>query len=738
MNNLITETHTNISMPQKNWQVWLGAILVFVIIVTSFLGPTLAPRDPLQENFVVFLNDETFVKPPFAAFIVPGFPLGSDDFGRDILSRLLWGIKPTLILALVAASLRLIIGAIIGIFSGWTNKKKTTILNMLISLTGTFPVLFIALCVIAATGQKMGIWAFILGLTITGWGDVARLVREQTRVIKSQLYIEASQALGASSAQMLGAHVLPQIMPSVWMMLAFEVSGSLLITAELGVLGYFINAVWIPIGDWVGLRTSGLPELSQMLGDLQKQPWGALGAGLLVFITILGFNLLGEGLRLWTSPEIQRRQKSILGLQISEWVDDRIFSPQASLRRMAPIFFGIAFLVAIVIGGGVYLWQTQSQEMAQNIPPLPGGHQWVTTFRDSQGTLWSPFESPKDPVITWINHLGDSLSGGPVIDSTGIIYITSMDSRLHAVSPTGDSLWSVNLPNPPVGYPALTGSGLVYIADIKGGITLVRPDLSVIEVVKGISTKSPAITGPLVASDNSVYYATTDYFYALTPDAKLKWKEPLPTYSMTSPIIRLTRDDQYLLFEDFIIRAENGELAVKNTPDPLDRLILGANGRIYRLTQTYIEEVKPEVTENNIPRQIKWDSRALGTSFRYPRNSGVTPDGKIWLHFGGINEFNRIVWLDANGVNLNIFDYPYRGGLSILAAIDKNNTVILCGSNINLPVDQPGNDCRANTIGSSSSIWTLPVDGNPVGGALIKDRLYIATGSGNLYAIESK
>lgn len=717
----------------RNWQLWIGGILVWMVLIIAIFGSNLSPRDPLQENFVIFVDDSTFVKPPFAAFLVPGFPLGSDEFGRDIFSRLLWGVKPTLILVLVTAALRLIAGTVIGIITGWSNNWKSSLLNSLISLSGALPTLFIALCVIAATGQKLGILAFILGLSITGWGDAARLIRDQTRIIRSQLFIEASQALGSTGPQMLGTHLLPQIMPSVWMMLAFEVSSSLLVTAQLGVLGYFINAVWVPIGDFVGLRASGLPELSQMLGNLQGQPWGALGSGLIIFITILGFNLLGEGLRLRASPEYQHRRRSDLNLKISEWVDDRIFSDSASFRRQAPIYLGVVSLFIVAIGGGIYLWQSQVRQALKQIPPLPGNHQWIATYRDSQGTLWTPFEVPSSPKIVWSIQPGGSFSGGPVVDSKGIIYLPSSDLKLNAIAPEGKLLWSVNLPNPPLGYPALTASGLIYIVDSYGGLTQVKPDRSVVEVVKGTSPKSPAFMGPLVAADNAVYYATTDYFYAISPEGAVRWKKSLPTYSLTSPIIRLTRDNQHLIFEDFVILAENGEIKVKASPDPMDRLIVGSNNIIYRLTQAYIEEINPDGNISQQPEQIKWDSRSLGTNFRFPRNSGVTPEGNIWLLFGGIYESSRVVWLDSNGVSLSILDFPFRGPLPIMVAIDKSNTVILCGLGTTEPA---GEECRANTVNSTSPLWRIPIQGNAVGGALIQDRLYIATGAGILYAIE--
>ncbi len=215
--------------------LWLGSSLALLVVLLALLGPTLAPRDPLQENFVVFIDQSSFVKPPFAAFSVPGFPLGSDEFGRDIFSRLLWSIRPTLTMVLVVASIRLMLGLGLGLIAGWSRRWWGQALDTITSLALAVPVLFIALFVIAALGQKYGVWAFIAGLVLTGWADAARLVRERTRQTRSQPFVEAASALGASGPQNLFGHILPQVVSLVWTLLAFEVSGTLLITAELGV-----------------------------------------------------------------------------------------------------------------------------------------------------------------------------------------------------------------------------------------------------------------------------------------------------------------------------------------------------------------------------------------------------------------------------------------------------------------------------------------------------------------------
>lgn len=716
-----------------NHRLIIGAILVVMVILLGFIGPSIAPRDPLQENFIVFVDDTTFIKPPFAAFMVNGFPLGSDEFGRDILSRLLWGIKPTLVLVIVVAALRLILGGIIGTLAGWL-PKKNNFFDTLIYLSGVLPVIFISLCVIAATGQKLGIWAFILGLLLTGWGEVARLASTQTRIIKSQLFIEAAQALGSSGRQILGIHIIPQIIPSLWMLFAFEASQALLVTAELGVLGYFLNAIWIPVGDWVGLKTSGMPELGQMLGDIQKQPWGALSAGFVVFITILGLNLLGEGLRLSFTGRYQTRRQSRISIRIGEWIDDKLFSSNYSIRNSLPVILLIVLLLGLVIGGSSYLSQTQAQEVIKKVPPLPGDNLWAAASRDAQGTYWTPSAFPTNPKENWQVNLGAPISGSPVINYSGIIYGTTLDARLHAIAPDGKELWNVPLPNTPFGSPALTPSGKIAVTDMLGGITLIYPDRKVIEVVKGNSAKTPTISNPISGSDNLIYYSTTTYIFCINAADSIKWKVPLPTYSITSPTLRLTRDNQFLLFDDYIIDANTGSVVKNATPEPLDRYVIGSNNGLFLFTQASMFDIDPNDSFAE-SRQVKWDARGLGTGFRYPNNSGVSPDGKIWLLYASPYDFIKLIWLESSGVTLNVVDYPFRGIGNPLIAIDKNNATLLCGTPINTSGGEPVSECRVHPINSTNISWKIEVsDGIPVGGALVENNLYITTSGGILHA----
>ncbi len=230
----------------KNWYhranlpLIFGLLIIGFVVVVSIWGPSLSQQNPIEQHYSLQLNGE-IRSPPYPPFSVEGFPLGTDRFGRDTLSQILWGVRPTLVMVGAVAFTRLILGMIIGLSAGWSSGRKERFLEGLISMALAIPVLFVALIGITLVGIDKGLPAFIFGLALTGWAETSRIISNQTRTIKDQVYVELSKALGATSARTLFVHVLPQIMPMVLMLLAFEVGATLLVVAELAFLGYFIG-----------------------------------------------------------------------------------------------------------------------------------------------------------------------------------------------------------------------------------------------------------------------------------------------------------------------------------------------------------------------------------------------------------------------------------------------------------------------------------------------------------------
>ena len=214
-----------------NWPLVVGAGLVLFMVILAVLGPTFAPQDPMKENFTLQVNGKVRT-PPYPAFTIPGYPLGTDRWGRDLWSRILWGVRPTLIMVMAVAGFRLLVGIVVGLLVGWAEGRAARRLDSILSSLLSIPVLLVAMIGIYAVGVDRGLVAFIFGLGLTGWAETARMVSEQTRLVKQQTYVEAARALGAGERLILFNHILRQIMSLVWVLLAFEISSTLLAPAN--------------------------------------------------------------------------------------------------------------------------------------------------------------------------------------------------------------------------------------------------------------------------------------------------------------------------------------------------------------------------------------------------------------------------------------------------------------------------------------------------------------------------
>jgi len=711
-----------------NWALLAGGMLAALVILVALVGPSLAPQDPLKNSFIGRVGTR-FIRPPYPPGAVEGFPLGSDESGRDVLSRLLWAVQPTMTLVLVVAALRLSLGLAVGLLSGWNTGRLGRFLDNLISGALSIPVLMVALCVVAALAQRWGVWAFILGLSLTGWAEAARLVQDQARMVKSQPFVEAAEAMGAAGGQVVLSHVLPQVLPLIWIQLAFEISATLMAVAALGFLGYFVNAVWVPgESDFVGIRASGAPELSQMLGGaVHSQPWTAMYAGSCVFIIVLTFNLLGEGLR--RSLAEGRRAQSKIVLGAGSWVEERIYLAMAEWRRLATIGSVFIVLALGVLGGGWLLWKAQHSTLAVSQIQVPGGYIWASQLRDAQGTRWSPLAGPRQPELAWSVKAESKLSNGPVIDASGNLYLTSYQGKLFSYDSAGELRWQVDLPDEPVGWPALSQDGLVVVTGKMGDcFAYTFEGVAVWQYTADPS--DDAQSGPVVGTNGLIYFVTQNFMVALTPTGERSWQINLPTYSFSSPLPRLSPDGKVLFFEDFVIDAETGAIEFRATPEPMDRYMVGADGKSYLRSSSAVMIWQPTETGAVMIAGATLDPNVMASGYRFPFDAGASPSGDFWLLYSSPYEYDRVIWLDSTGQNPQIIDFPYKGGS--LIGIDAQGIGYFCGYQPRVPFE-----CRAVQLNTRSILWkqTLDVEGSPVGGALSAGRLYIVSSSGVLYAI---
>ena len=267
------------------WLAWLrisrnglamtGLIIVGCLILVALLAPWIAPHDPFTQDL------SRRLLPPGT----PGNILGTDDFGRDILSRIIYGSRITLfIIALVAVTaplLGLLVGTVAGYFGGWIDAVLMRVTDIFLA----FPRLILALALVAVLGP--GIENAVLAIALTAWPPYARVARAETLTVRSSDYIAAVRLQGAGASRIIARHVVPMCLPSVIIRVTLDMAGVILIAAGLGFLGLGVQP---PQPEWGLMISSGRKFLFE-------QWWVATMPGLAILIVSLGFNLLGDGLR---------------------------------------------------------------------------------------------------------------------------------------------------------------------------------------------------------------------------------------------------------------------------------------------------------------------------------------------------------------------------------------------------------------------------------------------------------
>ncbi len=279
----------------------IGLLLVGALLVVFIWGPQMAPHSPYTTQSLVYEEGELRV-PPFEPSGV--HPWGTDVLGRDIMSLVLAGAQQTLLLALLVVAARVALGCLLGAIAGWWSE--TWIDRFLMGLSETlaaFPTLLLAMTFILALGIRQGMRPFVIALCLVGWGEVMQFVRGEVMSIRPKLYVESAVAVGLAAPRIIVSHVLPNLLSSLISITSLEMGAVLMLLGELGFVGIFIGG-----GAFAELDTfsapyhySDVPEWGAMLSNVRRYArsyaWMAIYPSFAFFIAILGFNLLGEGIR---------------------------------------------------------------------------------------------------------------------------------------------------------------------------------------------------------------------------------------------------------------------------------------------------------------------------------------------------------------------------------------------------------------------------------------------------------
>jgi peptide/nickel transport system permease protein len=260
---------------RRNSLAMAGLTISLLLIFIAIFAPWLAPHDPIAQDL------SRRLLPPLTS----GNPLGTDDFGRDILSRILFGSRITLYIVLLviltAPVVGLVIGTVAGYFGGWVDSVLMRITDIFLA----FPKLILALAFVAALGP--GIENAVLAIAITSWPPYARIARAETMTVRNSDYIAAVRLMGASPLRIVVRHIMPLCISSLIVRVTLDMAGIILTAAGLGFLGLGAQP---PLPEWGAMIASG----RRFILD---QWWVAAAPGAAILIVSLGFNLLGDGLR---------------------------------------------------------------------------------------------------------------------------------------------------------------------------------------------------------------------------------------------------------------------------------------------------------------------------------------------------------------------------------------------------------------------------------------------------------
>lgn len=280
---LIEDWKHTLYLWRQNRLAMIGTILVAFFIVIAIFAPAIAPYDPIE------INISRSLLPPSSDHI-----FGTDQFGRDIFSRVVYGARIEVGIILLVTVISGTIGVAVGITAGYFGGIIDDVLMRITDVFLSFPNLILAMALSAMLGR--GVFNAIIAISLVGWTVIARLARAEAMKIKSLPYIEAIKALGASNTRILLLHVLPMCMSPVLVQLSLRMGSIILTAAGLGFLGLGAQP---PTPEWGAIVSDGRSYLVQ-------QWWISTFPGLFIALVVLGFNLLGDGIRDIMDPRIRR------------------------------------------------------------------------------------------------------------------------------------------------------------------------------------------------------------------------------------------------------------------------------------------------------------------------------------------------------------------------------------------------------------------------------------------------
>jgi len=270
----------------RNKLALVGSAIAALFLLVAIVGPFFAPHDYAEQS----LSDAHFLP------LSEGHLLGTDQLGRDTLSRLLTGIRISVGVGFGTTLIALVVGTIVGMAAGYYRGRVDTVLNGFVEMVWGFPLILIAVIIIGAMGP--GLTGVVLAVGFINWAGFARIVRGEVLALREKEFVQGAKALGKGDLFIMGRHLLPNVMPSALVMGSYYVAVAVIVEAGLSFIGMGAQAP--------------LPSLGQMVAEgrnyLLYNHWISTIPGITIVLLVLGLNLLGDGLRDILDPRLKRER----------------------------------------------------------------------------------------------------------------------------------------------------------------------------------------------------------------------------------------------------------------------------------------------------------------------------------------------------------------------------------------------------------------------------------------------
>lgn len=290
----------------------LGMVIIIFFALVAIFAPLIAPHNPLQRNSGKgFLPPAWVKRSPSGVAGDPQFPLGTDTLGRDLLSRVIYGARVSMLVGFVPASIILLIGTTIGLLAGYSGGRADNLLMRMTDVAYAFPDLLFFIIVMVALrdtflGNLMnGLFILFIALALVNWVGIARITRGQTLSLKEKEFVEAARSIGAKDVRIMTRHILPNALGPLIVAAAFLIPNMIITEAILGYLGLGLRPATDPksffITSWGALLLEGQTAVN-------AQPFMLLAPALCVALVVLAFTFLGDGLRDALDPRMRGTQ----------------------------------------------------------------------------------------------------------------------------------------------------------------------------------------------------------------------------------------------------------------------------------------------------------------------------------------------------------------------------------------------------------------------------------------------